>query len=263
MLIKNWVPNDLALDIWTKKYQFEDETFEEWLDRVSNGNDAIKERIRNKQFLFAGRILANRGLQHHGFNVTYSNCYVIEACKDNLESIHETEYRLARTFSYGGGAGTDIANLRPRGASVNNAARTSTGSVSFAKGFADKAEQIAQEGRRGAEIITTIDRHPDLEEFIEVKKDLDELNGANISIRITDDFIEAVKNDDTWQLYFECETGEVIEEEVSAKELMYKIAESNWEMGEPGFLYWDTISNWNLLSEDDEFEYAGINPCGN
>ena len=94
--------NKLGIDIWTKKYQFENETFDEWLDRVSNCNEKVKELILEKKFLFGGRILSNRGLDKKGVKTTLSNCYVIAPPEDNIESIYDTASKLARTFSYGG-----------------------------------------------------------------------------------------------------------------------------------------------------------------
>ena len=103
MNVNDWLKdNQLAIDIWNKKYKYEDETFEEWLDRISNGNEDVKKLIIEQKFLFGGRILANRGLQHRGKKVTYSNCYVLELEDDSIESIYQTCAELARTFSYGG-----------------------------------------------------------------------------------------------------------------------------------------------------------------
>ena len=104
--------------------------------------------------------------------------------------------------------------------------------------------------------------HPDLEEFIKVKSDLDKVTKANISVRITSDFMDAVKNKSDYTLSFTREeTGETIEKTVNAYEMFKKLCEMNWDYAEPGILFWDRISNWNLLSEDDSFEYAGTNPC--
>lgn len=122
-------------------------------------------------------------------------------------------------------------------------------------------ELIGMRGRRGALMISIECTHPDLEEFIDVKNDLNKVTKANISIRITDEFMNAVKNDDNWELKFtRKETGEVINKTVSARKLFKKIAKSNWNMAEPGMLFWDRIVSWNLLSEDEKFEYAGVNP---
>lgn len=104
--------------------------------------------------------------------------------------------------------------------------------------------------------------HPDLEEFISVKSDLKKITKANISVKVTDKFMDAVKNDKDWKLTFiREETNEKIEKTMSAKKIFRKLAEMNWDYAEPGILNWDRIQKWNLLSEDYNFEYAGVNPC--
>ena len=150
MTIEEWLgeSNTLGIDIWTKKYKFKDETFEEWLDRVSNGNNDLRRLIVEKKFLFGGRILANRGLDKKGEKVTLSNCYVLEPPHDNIESIFETAGRMARTYSYGGGVGIDISNLAPSGATVHNTARKTSGAVSFMDLYSLTTGLIGQNGRR-------------------------------------------------------------------------------------------------------------------
>ena len=264
MTIQEWLgkDNQLGIDIWKKKYQQNNETFDEWLDRVSGGDSAIRDLIVKKKFLFGGRILSNRGLEKQGRKITLSNCYVITPPEDNIESIYECATKLARTFSYGGGCGVDISKLSPRGAKINNAAKTTTGAVSFMDLYNLSTELIGQNGRRGALMLSISCVHPDLEEFIEIKSDLNKINKANLSVRITDEFMEAVMHDEPFTLSFTREeTGEVIEKEVRAKDIFMKLCELNWRVAEPGLLYWDRISNWNLLSEDTRFAYAGVNPC--
>jgi len=254
--------NILGQDIWRKKYKYDSETFKEWLERISNGDSLLKEAIVNKEFIFAGRILANRGLHKLGRKITYSNCYVLTPPEDNLESIFETAKKLARTFSYGGGCGIDISNLRPRGTVVNNSAMETTGSVSFMDLYNLTTEIIGQNGRRGALMLSLSIDHPDIQDFIGIKGDLSKVQKANISVRMTDEFMEKVKNDELFQLKFEViDTDEVLKKEVKARELFKELARQNWNYAEPGMLFWDRISNWNLLSEDENFEFAGTNPC--
>lgn len=400
MNVSDWLGenNKLGIDIWEKKYRHNNETFDEWLDRVSCGDDKLKDVIINKEFLFGGRILSNRGLFKDGTKVTYSNCftaghnvitnrgikkiedvvvgdmvlshdltynrvnevlshvhsgnlitltingvenaitctpnhqfltfeagwveaqnltfdhhvllanrkeddynsyndivsisvsqdavelvynlsventhtynvngvvvhncYVISPPEDNIESIFECASKLARTYSFGGGCGVDIGKLAPRGAKVHNTAKETSGAVSFMDLYSLVTGLIGQNGRRGALMLSMPCNHPDIEEFIEVKSDLDRVTKANISIRITDDFIEAVKQDKPYRLSFtRKETGETIEKVVNAKKLFEKLAEMNWDYAEPGCLFWDRIEKYNLLGEDSEFEYAGTNPC--
>ena len=264
MKLEQWLgkDNQLGMDIWKKKYQQNNETFDEWLDRVSGGNKEVKELIKEKKFLFGGRILSNRGMCKLDRKLTYSNCYVIQPPEDNIESIFECASKLARTFSYGGGCGIDISKLSPRGAKINNSAKETTGAVSFMELYNLVTGLIGQNGRRGALMLSLACDHPDLEEFISIKNDLEKITKANISIRMSDDFMEAVKNKENFCLqYRRNETGEYIIKEVYAPDIYQKICENNWNYGEPGMLFWNTITGSNLLSEDDRFEFAGVNPC--
>lgn len=267
MTVQDWLgkSNTLGIDIWEKKYRNGNETFDEWLDRVSGGDAALRKLIVEKKFLPGGRILANRGvLGENGKRrkLTYSNCYVIKPPEDNIESIYECATKLARTYSYGGGCGVDLSKLSPKGAKVNNAAKTTTGAISFMELYNLTTSLIGQNGRRGALMLSISCDHPDLEEFIEIKSDLNKINKANLSIRVTDEFMEAVRDDLLYTLSFvREETGEVIEKVVRVRDIFMKLCELNWRVAEPGILYWDRITDYNLLSEDPEFEYAGVNPC--
>ncbi len=264
MTIEDWLgqENQLGMDIWTKKYCSEGEDFEAWIQRISGGNEEIGRYIKEKKFLFGGRILSNRGLNKQGRKVTYSNCYVIAPPEDEIESIFECAKKLARTYSYGGGCGVDISKLSPRGAKINNAAKETSGAVSFMELYSLVTALIGQNGRRGALMISIDCSHPDVAEFIELKTDLDKVTKANISIRIHEDFMEAVKKNEEYLLHYTRETtGEVIEKRVNARELFRRITETNWDYAEPGALFWDRITGWNLLSNTKEFSYAGVNPC--
>lgn len=160
------------------------------------------------------------------------------------------------------GCGIDISKLAPNGARINNAAKETSGSVSFMNLYSMVTQIIGQNGRRGALMISMDCSHPDIEQFIDIKKDLNKVTKANISVKITDKFMTAVKNKEKWKLLFTREeTNEVIEKEIDADYLFTKLCKNNWEMAEPGVLFWDKINNYNLLSEDDNFEYSGVNPC--
>lgn len=259
---EGWDMSDLQRDIYENKYRYSNESFEEFLDRVSGGNEPIMKAIRDKKFMPAGRILAGRGLAELGRKVTLSNCYVMPKVGDSIEEIYDTAKHLARTYSYGGGVGINISKLRPRGAKVNNAANTTTGAVSFMDLFDQTTELIGMKGRRGALMINMDVDHPDIEEFIDVKNDLEKVTSANISVNVNDEFMEAVKNDQDYTLSFTIEhTGEEITKTLKAKEVFRKLAYNNWNMAEPGILYSDRINSWHLMSEDEDFEYAGVNPC--
>jgi len=284
--VLNWLDGyQLGYDIWEKKYRHGEESFNDWLNRISNNKEDVKKLILDKKFLFGGRILSNRGLQNEK-KITYSNCYVIPRVQDSIESIYQACAQLARTYSYGGGCGIDISNLRPKGALVNNAAKSTSGAVSFMSSFDNVTKVIGQNGRRGALMISIDVQHPDTPEFIDIKTDLEKVTSANISIRVTDSFMKAVEEDKDYILRFPCDSfeegqleksidysyfeydklypindGQVYIKKVKAKELFNRLCENNWNYAEPGILYWDKISNYNLLNNDDNFEYAGVNPC--
>ena len=280
--------NQLAYDIWNKKYRSNDESFDKWLDRISAGKGTVKQMILDKKFLFGGRILANRGLQNKQ-KITFSNCYVIPPVEDSIEGIYNACAQLARTYSYGGGCGLDISNLRPKGATVHNAAKTTSGAVSFMSSFDEVTKVIGQNGRRGALMISIDINHPDVQEFVNVKTDLNKITSANISVRVNENFMDAVISDSDYILRFPCdaklpddldvnempynelwEYGEFDHgntknpcyfKKIKAKELFDNLCYNNWNYAEPGILYWDAISEYNLLQFDDKFSYAGVNPC--
>ena len=127
--------------------------------------------------------------------------------------------------------------------------------------FNEVTKTIGQNGRRGALMISIDCSHPDLPEFIDIKAKDGSIEQANISVRVSDDFMKAVVNDEQWEMKFvRDETGEEIIRHESARELFDKLAENNWNWAEPGILYWDRISNYNLLQYEDTFKYAGVNP---
>ena len=260
MTEKEWLnDNQLSLDIWHKKYQVNNESFEEWLDRISGGNSHVRQLIKNKKFLFGGRILASRGVTDR--RVTYSNCYVITPPNDNIESIFETGRKLARTYSYGGGCGIDISNLRPKDAIVHNAAKSTSGAVSFMDFYSYITGLIGQSGRRGALMISIDCKHPDIEEFINLKTKQGVCEKANISIRVSDEFMEAAIQDRDWVTEFTSRETGTITKTFKARDLLKLLAKRNWEWAEPGLLYWDRISQYNMLNNDGNFAYAGVNPC--
>ena len=261
--LASWLNYDIfAMDIWLKKYCQKQETLEEWFDRVSGGDKAVKQIIKDKKFLFGGRILSNRGMQKEGQKVTYSNCYVIAPPEDNLESIFDTAKKLARTFSYGGGCGIDISKLAPAGAAINNAAKHTSGAVSFMELYNLTTRLIGQNGRRGALMMSMDIEHPDVLDFIKIKNDLNNLTETNISVKVSDAFMQSLDKDETWTMtYKRDETNHTTVRKRKSRNIFTNLCYNTWDTGEPGILFWDRIKDWNLVSEHPEFEYAGVNPC--
>lgn len=260
MDVKQWLGEDntLGLSIWENKYRYENETFDEWLDRVSNDDEELRQLIIEKKFLFGGRILAGRNTDTKS---CMSNCFVLPEPQDNIESIFDTAKESARTFSYGGGVGFALSKLRPKGMVVHNSAKTTTGSVSFMDLYSMVTQIIGQNNRKGALMLSMDIGHPDIEDFINVKTDLDRVTKANISVMSNDRFMEAVIYDDDWVMSFTTEHGDNYTKTVKARYLFNLIATNNHRMGEPGFLYMDRIYNWNLTCGYDDYKIVGTNPC--
>ena len=258
---KGWVMNDLQRDIFEKKYEYKNEGFEGFVNRIAKGNKSIQKLIRDKKFLPAGRIMAGRGLQEDGYKTTYSNCFVLSSPEDNIESIFEVAKMMARTYSYGGGVGIMLDNLRPTGAKVNNSAKETTGAVSFAKLYSDTTSLISQRGRRGALMLVLNVSHPDITDFINAKTNTDKITQANISVKIDDAFMKAVKENGNYDLYFKVkDTKEEIRRTVKASEIMDLICKNAHDWGEPGVLFWDRVQNYHIISEVDGFVYNATNP---
>jgi ribonucleoside-diphosphate reductase alpha chain len=254
--------NKLGHDIFIGKYRYDGETLAQSFDRFSGGNRELGKLIIDKVFIPGGRILANRGLEKTGRKITLSNCYVVAAPEDNIESIFDCAKKLARTYSYGGGCGIDISKLSPKGARINNAAKETSGAISFMDLYGMITQLIGQNGRRGALMISMSCEHPDIEDFIRIKTDLNKVTKANISVRITDEFMDAVIGDKPFTLrYLRESTGQLIEKKIMARELFRLMAQTNWDYAEPGALFWNRIEKWNLLSNTKSFQYAGTNPC--
>lgn len=259
MTENEWLNTELGIDVWRTKYRNGNETFEEWLTRVSGGDENVAALIRERKFLFGGRILANRGVDKH---CTYSNCYVIAPPEDNLESIWDAAKKMARTYSYGGGCGVDLGGLAPAGARVNNEAKTSSGAVSFMDLYATTTALIGQHGRRGALMLSIPVTHPDTEAFIHAKQRQGRITSANISVRVSDEFMHCVEDGRAFtQSFTRPESGETVTKDVDARALFHELCRMNWDCAEPGVLFWDRIENHNLLQHDDRFHFAGTNPC--
>jgi len=203
------------------------------------------------------------GIGNNYVNVSLSNCVVVDNPQDNVSSIMDTGKQLANLFKRRCGVGLDISDLRPEGAPVNNSARTTTGAWSFADFYSYVCRMIGQNGRRGALMISIDVRHPDIEKFVKMKQDLTKVTGANISVKITDDFMEAVEKEQSFTLQFPVEAqAPEYTAEINAPELWNTIIESATKTGEPGLLMWDNITRTLPAHEYPEFKTKTTNPCG-
>jgi ribonucleoside-diphosphate reductase alpha chain len=232
-----------------------------------------------------GSIMSMLGVDKIG---SLSNCFVIGQPEDSYGGILQKDEQLVQLMKRRGGVGIDISTLRPSGTDVTNAAKTSTGAASFMERFSNSTREVAQGGRRGALMLTIDCRHPDVFDFVNIKKDRTKVTGANISVMLRDDFMEAVKNDENYWLRFPCDmpdedvnmdygkplntiipckkfdTGEVISytKRIKAKELYDSIVENAWENAEPGQMFIDR--HWDYSPDGVYEQYRGVttNPCG-
>lgn len=266
--MEHWYDNEISRGILAAKYYHEGETTpQQFIDRVSSVfkgdfRERMKKYITDGDFSPAGRTLYAAGSRGK-FKVSMSNCYILPSPEDNLESIFHSNYEIARIFSYGGGIGINISNLRPAGSRVHNVARTSTGAVSFMKIFNTTGEVISQNGRRGAQMVGLNCSHPDIYEFLHIKQNEEKLSSMNISILFTDEFMEAVRDDKEYTLRFHVEsTGENIERTIRARDFFREFCETQWDWGDPGALFSDRLNDYHLLAGYDEYQIEITNPCG-
>lgn len=279
-MYKVWWDDEIPQNIIKKKYMHDDELkiveqegfdagFNAFIKRVSSIfstkelQDFMAESIIDGTFLPAGRTLYAAGCKGK-FRATTSNCYILPSPKDNIESIFDVGKEMARIFSFGGGAGINLSNLRPKGAKVNNSAKTSSGAVSFMDVYNVIGEVIGNNGRRSAILISLNCDHPDIEEFLTIKQNNDKIQGANISICFTDDFMTSVISNENFELHFKNEeNGEEVKKEINARDFFRKFCEAQYDWGEPGALFIDNVRECNLLSgyPINEYRIDTTNPC--
>ena len=273
-----WWRDFIAENILYKKYYHDNEqeefdkgnkdtAFDMFVNRVcsilNNEDDKVflHDAIYRGDFILAGRSLYGAGAKGK-FKSSLSNCYILPSPDDNLESIFDVATKMARIFSYGGGCGVDISKLRPRDSKVMNVARSSSGAVSFMNIFSVVGETIAQQNRRGAILIGLDCMHPDVEEFLTIKQNNDKVQGANISIKFTDEFMQAVEQNKEVNLYFKVKsTGEEITKTINARYFFMLFATVQHDWAEPAALFIDTVRKWNLLSEYEDYKIDITNPC--
>ncbi|MDE1850877.1 MAG: adenosylcobalamin-dependent ribonucleoside-diphosphate reductase [Candidatus Micrarchaeota archaeon] len=213
--------------------------------------------LENFKFVPGGRILFGAGQTK---KTTLLNCYVIPMKADSIESIFDWCKEAARTYSFGGGVGGDISILRPRGTKVNNSALHSTGAVSFMNIMSETTGTIGQAGRRGALMITIRVDHPDVLDFIRVKRNLRSVRYANISLRITDEFMHAVEKDTDFTLWYDSPKTGRFEKKVRARDLWNEIISSARDWAEPGLIFWDNVVRGSP-SEYNGMNVITTNPC--
>ncbi len=262
----------IAEQIWDMKYRLKeadgtpiDQTIEDSWRRIARAlaevedqpaqwEDKFYSALEDFKYLPAGRITAGAGT---GRNVTLFNCFVMGTIEDSLGGIFENLKEAALTMQQGGGIGYDFSTIRPKGADVKGVAADASGPLSFMDVWDAMCRTIMSAGsRRGAMMATMRCDHPDIEDFITAKSDAARLRMFNVSVLITDPFMEAVKADGPWELVFE----DKVFKTVNARDLWNQIMQSTYDYAEPGVIFIDRINAANNLSYVEQI--AATNPCG-
>lgn len=265
--------------------------------RPNLDEEAIYQLFKDFKYIIpGGSVMSGAGT---GQLVSLSNCFVIGSPKDSYAEIMKTRSQQAQLMKRRGGVGYDLSELRPRGAKVNNAAKSSTGAASFMDVCSDITNEVAQNGRRGALMLSMSINHPDIEEFITKKQDLTKVTGANISVKVTDEFMQAVVEDKDYILRYPVDSkvifhGEnvtssdyltsdvgwyiykptynklysIVGEEVKnvkvvrARELWNTLMHCAWNTAEPGIMFEGVMHNYSPDGVYPDFKMIGTNPCG-
>jgi len=278
--------DSLAANVWANKYALKDSegkfyelTPDDMHHRIAGEIARIEKRypnpmseeeifglLRNFRYIIPqGSPMA--GIGNDNQIGSLSNCFVIgnEGLADSYGGIMKTDEEQVQLMKRRGGVGHDLSHIRPKYSMVKNSALTSTGIVPFMERYSNSTREVAQEGRRGALMLSISVVHPDAEHFIDAKLETGKVTGANISVKITDDFMEAVIEDKEFTQKYPVEAKEPqVTRTIRARELWGKIVHNAWKSAEPGILFWDTIRRESLPDSyaDLGFKTVSTNPCG-
>ena len=278
--------DELAARVWVNKYALKDsygniyeKTPEDMHRRLAKEVARIENNYANPMTeeqlmdLFRNfRYIIPQGSPMSGIGNNYqigslSNCFVIgmEGNADSYGGIMKIDEEQVQLMKRRGGVGHDLSHIRPKGSPVKNSALTSTGLVPFMERYSNSTREVAQDGRRGALMLSVSINHPDSESFIDAKMTEGKVTGANVSVRITDDFMKAATEGKSFlQKYPVDSENPIVTKEVDAKAIWEKIVHNAWKSAEPGVLFWDTISRESVPDcyADLGFRTISTNPCG-
>ena len=278
--------DELAARVWANKYALKDSygnLFEKNPDDMHRRLAKEIARIENKypnplqtedvyELLKGFKYIVPQGGPMAGIGNPYqiaslSNCFVIgnKGRADSYGGIMKTDQEQVQLMKRRGGVGHDLSHIRPAGTPVMNSALTSTGVVPFMERFSNSTREVAQDGRRGALMLTISSKHPDAEAFIDAKLESNKVTGANVSVKIDDEFMEAVLNNKPYVQQFPVDSDNPsFKQTIDARELWKKIVHNAWKSAEPGVLFWDTVINESVADcyADKGFQTVSTNPCG-
>lgn len=266
MTVNEWLGknNTIGLDIWKNKYQWNNETFDEWLDRVSGGDIELRKLIAERKIMLGGRTLANRGTDN---KASFFNCYSSGYVEDDYNNIMETAKNIGLTFKAQGGQGISLTKLRPKGAPIGKE-YTSDGIVPFMKIFNEVTAGTSQGGARKGALMLSIDaRHKEAETFIRIKSQEGLIEKANLSLEIDDEFMNAVEKyyetGETITLHEKRNySGHVVEYDVVPIEIFKALVDNCYDWADPAALFVNRFRNYNLMQYDDDYQIETSNPCG-
>ncbi len=278
--------DDLAGIVWVNKYALKDSAgniYEKNPDemhhriakeiaRIENkytnpiSEEEIYELLKNFKYIVPqGGPMAGIGNKYQVSSL--SNCFVIgnEGLSDSYGGIMKLDQEQVQLMKRRGGVGHDLSHIRPKGSPVKNSALTSTGIVPFMERYSNSTREVAQDGRRGALMLSVSIKHPDSESFIDAKMEQGKITGANVSVKIDDDFMESVINGQQYQQQYPIDSKNPShKKDIDASKLWSKIVHNAWKSAEPGILFWDTIIRESLPDcySDLGYKTVSTNPCG-
>jgi len=284
--IKYFKGDELAANVWVNKYALKDSAgnlFEKTPDdmhrRIAQEIHRIELKYQNpmseetifnllkdfKYIIPQGGPMS--GIGNNEQIVSLSNCFVIgnEGDSDSYGGILKVDQEQVQLMKRRGGVGHDLSHIRPKGSPVKNSALTSTGIVPFMERYSNSTREVAQDGRRGALMLSVSSKHPDAEDFIDAKIDGTKVTGANVSIKIDDAFMNAAINEKVYTQQWPIESeNPVVTKTVDAKKIWDKVVHNAWKSAEPGILFWDTIIKESVADcyADLGYKTVSTNPCG-
>lgn len=284
--LKYFGGDELAARVWVNKYAMKDsfgnifeKSPEDMHWRIANEIARIEKKYPNpltaeetfalldhfRYIVPAGSPMTGIGNNHQVASL--SNCFVIglDGNADSYGAIMKIDEEQVQLMKRRGGVGHDMSHIRPKGSPVNNSALTSTGLVPFMERYSNSTREVAQDGRRGALMLSVSIKHPDSEAFIDAKMTEGKITGANVSVKITDEFMNAAINDKPFVQQFPIDSKEpMYKKELSARKIWEKIVHNAWKSAEPGVLFWDTILRESIPDcyADLGFRTVSTNPCG-
>ena len=284
--LKYFDGDQLAARVWVNKYAMKDSlgniyenSPEQMHWRLANEIARIEKKYPNplsaqeifdlldhfKYIVPAGSPMTGIGNNHQVASL--SNCFVIglDGDADSYGGIMKIDEEQVQLMKRRGGVGHDLSHIRPKGSAVNNSALTSTGLVPFMERYSNSTREVAQDGRRGALMLSVSIKHPDSEAFIDAKMEEGKVTGANVSVKLDDEFMQAVVDDKKYIQQFPIDSDDpIIAKEISARTLWEKIVHNAWKSAEPGVLFWDTIIKESIPDcyADLGFTTVSTNPCG-